>query len=802
MFRNFLIISLRNLARNKTYALINIAGLAIGMACCLMIMLWVQNEFSYDRFHEKADQIYRLCIDGKVSGRVVQAPISNSPAGPAMVNDFPEVINAVRTDNIPTIPVKYQNKVFFEENAIFADNSIFDVFTFPLISRSEESPLDRPYTIVVTENTAKRYFGDENPLGKTMIVNNELECTVTGIAESPPQNSLFEFDIICSFETRYAENRELMEEWINFSYVTYLLLAENAEYKDLEAKFSSFIENHMGERLAAFGIGLDYFLQPLTSIHLYSSLDFEEAESAGNITYVYLFSGIAFFILLIACFNFINLTTARASSRAKEVGLRKTLGAHKGRLISQFMAESIIYSVFSLFLALLIMEIALPLINSITGAKLSLASAGTSTFILALLIISIGVGILAGSYPAFFLSAFSPVRVLKGNLRAGSSRSGLRSALVIGQFIISITLIAGTFFVYKQINYMKNKKLGFDKDQLMALPELDEFLQKSPDLIKDKLSTVPGVERVGFGSESPGSGTSASVFIPEGYADDQGILMNHIYTDHDYIPTLGIEIAQGRNFSADIKTDVSEAAIINETAVKLLGWENPIGKTFRVPDPDTDNSAWETRKIVGVVRDFHLEPLYNEIGPVFIINTDEDLSLAILRLSPVDITGTVDQIKTKWGEISPGQPLNFLFVDDEFDEMYRAEERMGKLALYFSILAIFIGCMGLFGMSSYAAEQRTKEIGIRKVLGATVPGILRLLSREVLILIAIAFVIASPIAFYALNRWLENFAYRITLDISIFVFAGLIALAIAILTISFQSVKAALANPVKSLKYE
>jgi putative ABC transport system permease protein len=802
MFKNFLIISLRNLARNKTYSLINIGGLAIGMACCLMIMLWVQNEFSYDRFHENSDRIYRLCIDGQVSGRIVRAPISNCPAGPAMVNDFPEIINAVRTDDIPTVPIKYREKVFFEENAIFADNSIFDVFTFPLISRSEESPLARPYTIVVTENTAKRYFGDENPLGKTMRLSNELDFTVTGIVQSPPQNSLFDFDMICSFETRYAENREFMEEWINFSYVTYLLLEENSDYKNLEAKFPSFIDDHMGERLAAFGIGLDYFLQPLSSIHLYSSLEYEEAEDSGNITYVYLFSGIALFVLLIACFNFINLTTARAAARAKEVGLRKTLGAHKGRLISQFLIESILFSVFSMLLALLIMEIALPIINSITGTELSLASVSVPSFILAMLIISIGVGILAGSYPAFFLSAFSPVRVLKGNLKAGSFRSKLRGALVIGQFIISITLIAGTFFIYKQINYMKNKKLGFDKEQLLVLPELEESLQQSPDLIRDKLSTVPGVDRVGFGSESPGSGTSASVFVPEGYADDQGILMNHISADYNYILALGIEIVQGRNFSADIISDTSNAAIINETAVKLLGWENPIGKTFKVPDPDTDNTEWETRKVVGVVKDFHIEPLYREIGPVFIYNNNEDLSMAILRLSTVDITGTVDQIKNNWGEISPQQPLNFFFVDDEFDEMYRAEERMGKLAFYFSVLAIFIGCMGLFGMSSYAAEQRTKEIGIRKVLGATVPNILRLLSKEVLVLIVVAFIIAWPVAFYALNKWLQNFAYRIDLDIYIFVFAGLIALAIAILTISFQSIRVALANPVKSLKYE
>ena len=336
----------------------------------------------------------------------------------------------------------------------------------------------------------------------------------------------------------------------------------------------------------------------------------------------------------------------------------------------------------------------------------------------------------------------------------------------------------------------------------MVLPELEENLQKSPDLLRDKLATIPGVERVAFGSESPGSGTSASLFVPEGYADDQGILMNYIEADYNYIPTLGIKIVQGRNFSADIISDSANAAIINETAIKLLGWENPLGMTFTEPDPGTDRSEWVSRKVVGVIEDFHFETLHRVIGPLIIYNSNEDPNLAILRLSTNNITGTVERIKDKWGEITQGQPLNFLFVNDEFDEMYRAEERMGKLALYFSILAIFIGCMGLFGMSSYAAEQRTKEIGIRKVLGATVPNILRLLSKEVLILIAVSFVIAWPVAFYALNRWLQNFAYRIHLDIYIFVFAGLIALVIALLTISFQSVKAALANPVKSLKYE
>jgi len=719
-----------------------------------------------------------------------------------MVNDFPEVIDEVRTDEIPTVPFRYQDKVFFEENAIFADNSIFDVFSFPLVTRSEEAPLARPYTIVLTESTAKKYFGDENPLGKIMTLSNEMDFTVTGIVKSPPENSLFDFDMILSFETRYAENRELMEEWINFSYITYLLLDENSDYKALEAKFPSFVEEHMGEQLTAYGLGLNYFLQPLTSIHLYSSLEYEETEGSGNITYVYLFSGIALFVLLIACFNFINLTTARAAARAKEVGLRKTLGAYKSRLILQFLTESTIYSVFSMLLALIIAEIALPVLNSIAGTELSLASINIPSLLLIMLIISIGVGIFAGSYPAFFLSAFSPARVIKGNLRSGSSRFSLRSALVIGQFIISITLIAGTFFIYKQINYMKNKRLGFDKEQLMVLPELEENIQKSPDLIRDKLSIIPGVERIAFGSESPGSGTSASLFVPEGYADDQGILMNYIEADYNYVPALGIEIVQGRNFSADIVSDTANAAIINETAAKQLGWENPVGKTFTSPDPGTDRSEWETRKVVGVAKDFHLETLHREIGPLIIFNENEDPNLAILRLSTNNITGTVERIKDKWGEITQGQPLNFFFVDDEFGEMYRAEERMGKLALYFSILAIFIGCMGLFGMSSYAAEQRTKEIGIRKVLGATVPNILRLLSKEVLILVAVSFVIAWPIAFYALNRWLQNFAYRIHLDIYIFVFAGLVALVVAMLTISFQSIKAALANPVKSLKYE
>ncbi|UCE66418.1 MAG: ABC transporter permease, partial [Candidatus Zixiibacteriota bacterium] len=732
MFKNFLIISFRNLAKNKTYSLINIAGLAMGMACCLMITLWVQNEFSYDRFHENSDRIYRLCCDGQLGGRTIRAPISSPPTGPAMVRDFPEVKSSVRIENISTVPVKYQDKVFFEKNILYADNSIFDVFSFPLISRSEEAPLAKPYTMVITENTAQRYFGGENPLGKTMRLNNEEDYTVTGIVENVPVNSHIQFDMLLSFETSYAENRELMEAWINFSYFTYILLDENSDYKNLEAKFPTFIENHMRELLAAYGIGLKYFLQPLTSIHLYSNLEYDIEDNAGNIIYVYLFSGIALFVLLIACFNFINLTTARATTRAKEVGLRKTLGAYKSRLILQFLTESIIYSVSSMILAMLILEITLPIVNSIAGTELSLVTVNIPSFLLAILAISIGVGILAGSYPAFFLSAFSPIRVLKGNLRAGSARSGLRSVLVIGQFIISITLIAGTFFIYKQINYMKNKKLGFDKEQLMVLPELDQSLQESSGLIRDKLSAIPGVQNIAFGTKSPGSGISTNIYIPEGYADDQGIIMNYIYADCDYIPTLGIEIIKGRNFSDDIKTDVSESAIINESAVKLLGWENPIGKTFSIPDPDIDRSQWETKKIIGVIGDFNFETLRKKIRPLFITNRNNRLYVALINLSTANITNTVDQIKSAWDEISPEKPLNFFFIDDEFNDMYRAEERMGKLAFYFSILAIFIGCMGLFGMSSYAAEQRTKEIGIRKVLGATVPNILRLLSREVL----------------------------------------------------------------------
>jgi len=802
MLRNFLIISLRNLTRNKTYSLINIAGLAIGMACCLMIMLWVQNEFSYDRFHEKADRIYRLCCDGHLGGRNILAPMSSPPTGPAMVRDFPEVISSVRIENIPMVSVKYQDKAFFEENILYADNSIFDVFSYPLISRSEESPLARPYTMVISENTAKRYFGDDNPLGKTMRLNDEEDYTVTGIVGNVPANSHIQFDMLLSFETRYAEDREPMEAWINFSYFTYILLDENSDYKNLEAKFPTFIENHMGDLLAAYGIGLKYFLQPLTSIHLYSNLEYDIEENAGNIVYVYLFSGIALFILLIACFNFINLTTARATTRAKEVGLRKTLGAHKGKLISQFLIESIIYSVFSMLLAFIMVEIALPILNSIAGTGLSLATINIPTFLLAILAISIGVGILAGSYPAFFLSAYSPIRVLKGKLRAGSARSGLRSVLVIGQFIISITLIAGTFFIYKQINYMKDKKLGFDKEQLLVLPELDQSQQESSLLIRDKLTAIPGVQNIAFSTKYPGSGISNGVFVPEGFADDQGIILNHIYADYNYIPTLGIEVIKGRNFSQDLKSDTSNSAIINETAVRLLGWENPIGKTFSIPDPDIDRSQWETRKIIGVIGDFHFETLRKKIRPLLITNRNSGLYVALIKLSTADITNTVDQIKSAWNEISPEKPLNFFFIDDRFNDMYRAEERMGKLALYFSILAIFIGCMGLFGMSSYSTEQRTKEIGIRKVLGATVPDILSLLSKEVMVLIAVACVIAWPIAFYFLNRWLQNFAYRISLDISIFIFAGLIALTIALLTISFQSVKAALANPVKSLKYE
>jgi putative ABC transport system permease protein len=800
MFRNYFKVALRNISRHKGYSLINVVGLAIGMTCCILILLWVQDELSYDRYHENSDRIYRVCLDANI-GTHLRAPVIMAPAAPAMISEFPEVANAARVVRPGRVSVKYEDRLFQEEDVGYADNSVFDIFTFPFISGDPQTALTTPYSVVITEEMAQKYFGDQEPVGKILRLDDEADFTVTGVVKNVPTNSHFSFNMLRSFETLYRENPELMEAWVTARFYTYLLLAENCDHKQLEQKFAAFVDRHMGDVLSAIGGTSTLFLQPLTKIHLYS--DFErDLSAAGDITYVYLFSAIALFVLLIACFNFVNLATARSATRAREVGMRKTLGAGRGKLIGQFLGESVIYSFISVALACILLEMALPLFNSLAQRELSLNYFQSPWLIPGLAGLALVVGLLAGCYPAFFLSSFKPVRVLKGTWSTTASGSGFRRALVVAQFVISIALIIGTITIYNQIDFMKNKKLGFDKEHVLVIPGINQATRQSYLPIRDEFMNIPGVMAIGASSLVPGRGLTKSLFLPEGFSDEKPQTMDFLIVDPDYIPTMGMEIAKGRNFSADLATDSAESAIINQTAATRFGWDDPIGKTFRLPRLPGDEGDPVIVTVIGVVKDFHMTSLHQKVEPQIIFYDISGVTNISVRIAPENITHSMDLLKKEWKKINPQLPFDYFFMDESFDSQYRAEQRLGTITLYFGLLAILIGCLGLFGMSSYTVEQRTKEIGVRKVLGATVAGIVLLLSKEFTRWVLVANIIAWPAAYLLADRWLENFAYRIGISWTTFVLAGFLALLIALITVSFQAIKAALANPVKTLRYE
>jgi len=796
MFKNYVKIALRNLLKHKGHSFINIIGLAIGMAVCILIMLWVINELGYDRFHEKADRIYRLICDANVGGNNLVIPISNAPAAPAMVNDYPEILAAARFDEAGNTAVQCGSERFLEKEILYTDNAIFEIFDFPIIRGDVDSALARPYSLVITEETASKYFGNDNPIGRTLRFNNEHDYTITAVMENIPANSHLDFDMLASFETLYSENPERMNEWINLTYFTYILLDEGSDPRVMETKFPAFVEKYMGARLNAMGSTIKYLLQPLTDIHLYSDYVYDLPDN-GDIAYVYLFAGIAVFVLLIACCNFINLTTARSLVRANEIAVRKTLGADKRSLVKQFLGEAVIYSIFSTLLALVLVELFLPIFNTVSQKQLALNSLQLPWVIIGFAVLAVLVGLLAGGYPALYLSSLRPGQILKGASVKGRSGARLRQILVIGQFTISIILIIGTLVVRNQINFMKDRDLGFEKEQILILPEVRE----SMDIVKTQLESVPGVLSVAAASEAIGESSSKSVFVPEGFTEDQSQMMNYLEIDDNLLSTLGVEIVAGRNFSADIPSDTNNAVIINEMAARTFGWDDPIGKTIRDPDPGESGMEWHERTVIGVVRDFHSYSLHYPIEPMY-IRPGTDLNVVVLRVNAFDKDKTLEGLKARWSEIFPTLPFDYYFLDELFESMYEAEIRFGRITIGFGLLAILIACLGLFGLASYAAEQRTREIGIRKVLGANISGILQLVTREFILLVLVANIIAWPIAYYAMNKWLQDFAYRIDIGPGLFIISAVIAGVIALLTVSYQALKAARTNPAETLKYE
>jgi len=800
MFKNYLKIAFRNVKKHKAYAFINIAGLAIGMACCILIISFIATELSYDRYHKKSDRIYRLGLDASLGGNQILMPISTAPAAPALMQDYPEILDAVRFQRMRNVSVKDRDLEFFEENVYFADNSIFNIFTFPMKLGDSQSALKTAYSMVMTEDTAKKYFGDQNPIGKILKVDNQFDYTVTGVIENVPKNSHFTFDILCSFESLYAQRGEAMEEWLSFNLYIYVLLQEGTKPKELENKFPALIDKHMGTTLKAIGGEINFFLQPLTKIHLHSHME-NEIGANSDIAYIYIFSAIALFILIIACINFMNLATARSALRAREVGIRKVIGAERKELIRQFLGESLIYSLFSMLVAVLLAHLVLPLFSSLSGRDLTIDYFGIPWLIPAIIGMILFVGFPAGSYPALFLSSFQPVKVLKGRLKAGAANTRFRSILVVGQFVISIGLIISTGVILNQLRYMKNKNLGFEKGNVVVVRTSAGPARESIDSIKQEFKKISGVLNAGLTSQLPGREANISPFVPEGFSATEAQLMKGIDIDQDFIPTMGITVTAGRNFSSEFGTDTSDAILINEAAARKFGWADPIGK--KIENFSGEEIEDRTAKtVVGVIKDIHMTSLHSLIMPLYINNESDDWDNIVIRINPNNVGGTIDNLRAKWSELYPNQSFDYYFLDDSLATLYESEGRLSQIFSSFTLFAIFIACLGLFGMASFTAEQRTKEIGIRKVLGASVSGVVVLLAKDFLKLVLIANILAWPIAYLAMKEWTKEFAYQSGIGVEMFVITGVLAALIALLTVSFQSIKAALSHPIDAIKYE
>jgi putative ABC transport system permease protein len=797
MFHNYWKVTVRNFRRQKAYAIINIAGLAVGMACCILILSYVHMELNYDKYHAKSDRIFRLIVNGSISGRELNIASTNNPPGPAFTAEYPEVENAVRFRRRYRTPVKYEDTTFFEEGVFWADASVFDVFSFPVVMGDSATALERPFTAVITESTALRYFGHEDPIGRVLRFDNQADYTITAVMKDIPENSHFTFDMLLSFATRYAVDKDQVERWMgDFDNHTYLLLSENADHRELEKKFPQQVEKHMGEILKSIGWNLEYLLQPLASIHLQSKLDGEIAATS-DISNIYIFSCAAIFILILACINFMNLATSRSANRAKEVGIRKVHGALKGRLIHQFLGESTIYSMISLLIALGFVEFALPFFRALSGSHVGLGYLRVPWLIPGLIGLAFLVGLIAGSYPALHLSRFQPANVLKGSYGKGLTKNRFRSSLVVFQFSVSLILIIGTVVIFNQLSFMKKKRLGFDSERVITVKVTNDRLQDSLDYIKQEFQNIAGVQRVALSSHIPGWGARHNVCQPEGFEVSDSQAMGIIQVDHDFISTVGIELAAGRDFSRDFPSDPAQSIIINETAAKMFGWDAPLGKKIR----ELDEHA-TPKTVIGVIKDYHTVSVRVAIEPLLISNSPDGYEALVIKIAPGNTDEILNALRDKWKEVAPGTPFEFHFLGDTFNRQYNAEERLGKIFSYFSILAIFIACLGLFGMTAYSVEQRTKEIGIRKIVGASQTSLLLLLNKDFVKLFVVSNLIAWPFAYLLAKRWLQEFAYRTPISILIFSGATLLILSIGLLTVFYQSVKAALKNPVESLRYE
>ncbi len=806
MFKNYFITAWRNIRKNKLFSFINFIGLSLGIATCFIILLYVQNELSYDKFNKNADNIARIVFRANISGGSINEASVMPPVAQTMKNDFPEVKDATRVMDFGTPEISFKDKTFRNNRLAFVDPNFFDIFTLPMVAGNSKDALSQPNTMVLTESTAKKYFGNDNyrnAIGKTIkIENDSTTYLITGIIKDIPSNAHFHFDLFASMK---GWKDATSDSWMTSGYYTYLLLKPGTDLKKIEAKLPSVIAKYMGPQIQQkMGLSLEQFrtkgntlglaLQPLTSIHLHSH-NINELEPGGNSTYVYLFAGIAFFMLIVACINFINLSTAGASKRAKEVGVRKVVGSGKGQLILQFLSESVLISLIAITIGIALVQLALPEFNDLAGKQLNL----TMKPILAFVALGLFVGIVAGIYPAFYLSSFKPIAVLKGKFTHNHKSFGLRSSLVVFQFFISVVLIIGTIVVYRQIKFIQNKNLGYNKNEVLTIPN-SNLLGKNVNAFEQQMLEDPRMVNATVSWYKPvgPSDYNNALIYPK---DNSNSIVDGVNyrVDENYIPTLGMQMAAGRNFSKDFPSD-SSGIILNETAVKAFGWnnKNAVGRTVIFQNSDRGNNF--PYHIIGVVKNFNFKSLHQAITPLYMtLNPEGGL---IFRVKTTDISGLLATMKKKWDAYNTGEPFTYSFLDDLYNKTYSAEQKTGTILNIFSVLIILVACMGLFGLVTYSAEQRTKEIGIRKVLGASVSQVTGMLSKEFLKLVIISSLIAFPVAWWGMNKWLQSFAYRISISWWVFVVAGVAMILIALITVGFQAIRAAVANPIKSLRTE
>ncbi len=783
MIKNYLKIAFRILKRQKTFSFINISGLAIGLACCLLLMLFIHYELSFDRFHKNAENMYRAAIkhDRALMG-IQMMNVTPGILAPFLREECPEVTTATKIKRWTSM-VQYENKRFDDDRFFFADSEFLEVFTFPLIKGDKKTALQEPYSVLLTQDTAKKYFGDENPLGKVLFVDHEYEYTVKGVLQNVPKNSHFTFDILASMATlERIRGEEYISGWKN--YKTYLVLRKGSDAEELIKKMQQIIDRT--ERKDKF------ILQPLTDIHLYGNYVFE-LESNGDIRYIYLLSAITFLLMLIACFNFINLSTARSFHRAKEVGMRKVIGANRTQLVKQFLGESLVISIIAFVISVTLVKLSLPWFRVYMNRELKFTFFTDIQLLLGMIVLVFIVGLIAGSYPALFLSRFRPIAVFTGTLRPGSKgTTHFRNSLVVVQLVISIILITCTYVILDQLRYIHKRDLGFEKTHIITAFIRDQNLQNNVEPFLTELRSYSQIVDVTTSNQLPYLIMNAKPDTWwEGMETGQKQLVFEIDVDHNFIDFFNLKIVQGRKFHEEFKKDAEEAYILNQTAARMTGWDDPL------------NRRYNEGIVIGVIEDFHFAPLNVKIAPLCLsLNRDPSEWLSI-KIASHDTPGTLAIIKRTWEKYSLEYPFVYSFLDERIDRLYSAQQKLGQSLTYFSAILIFVACLGLIGLSSYTTEQKTKEIGIRKVLGASAGNILSLLGKKYIRWLVLASIIAWPVSYYMMQKWLQdNFVYRIKIGIITFIFSAAVVLAITVITVGFQTIKAATANPVDSLRYE